>query len=205
MMVGFLGLALSAGVARADQAITFGAAPDDFTAGFDGTRGWEFTLSQAINVTALGFWDADGDGLANAHEVGIFDTSSALLISATVPSGTVAPLVGPDGFRYVTLLSPLLLDPGTYRIGATFSDTDADQAAREVAPAAAAGLTYVGPRFTTGAGLSDPTEPSGNAEGIFGPNFQFNPVGVVPEPSTFILAGLGGLSLVGVLRRRGRG
>ena len=49
----------------------------------------------------LGVWDQSGDGLAEAHQVGLWDLVGNLLASANVASGTAAPLTG--GFRYTAL------------------------------------------------------------------------------------------------------
>jgi hypothetical protein len=96
-------------------------------------------------VTALGFWDAGGDGLINAHDIGTFNSSSTLLVSGSVPLGTMAPLET-DDFRYETLSSSFLLEPGTYSIGATYfaGGVASDPAAKLVGPVAAPGITYEG-------------------------------------------------------------
>ena len=38
------------------------------------TLGWSFVVNSPISVTALGAFDADGDGLNVAHDVGIWDS-----------------------------------------------------------------------------------------------------------------------------------
>jgi PEP-CTERM motif len=187
-------------------AITFSTSPTDFqvSSASARTEGWQFTTSQAINVTALGFWDAGGDGLINAHDIGIFNTSSTLLVSGTVPLGTMAPLAT-DDFRYVTLSSSFLLEPGTYSIGATYfaGAVASDHAAKLVGPVAAPGITYEGSYFAVGEGLTDPKTPSANVDGIFGPNFQFTGTSV-PEPSSLVLGGIAALMGLGLAWRRRR-
>lgn len=178
-------------------ALTFTTSPTTFTAGFDATRGWQFTVTSPILVTELGMWDATGTGLADAHTVGIWDSGSNLLGSLVIPSGTSAALDGPDKFRFVNLSIPFLLSPGTYRIGATFLNGDPDLAAREVGPATASGITYVSPQFSPGPGFADPTNPSANVQGIFGPNFEFVAASV-PEPGTWTML----LTAVGLLAIR---
>lgn len=101
-----------------------------------------------MQVTSLGFYDAEGDGLAYSHRVGIYaveDGSS--VVSATVPAGTVAPLV--DGFRYVELEGSFTLAAGaTYVVlgyrSLTTGDVPQDAIIYEVAGIEMAeGLTYV--------------------------------------------------------------
>jgi hypothetical protein len=187
--------------------ITFGATPTTFTPGLTATRGWEFTVSQAIDVVSLGLYDAGGDGLVNSHQIGLWSSSSTLLASTTIASGTSATL-GFDSFRYVTLANSLRLDPGTFRIGAFYVDGDGDQIAQNAAPVGAAGfVTFVDSRLS-GPSFGDPTTPSAVVGGAFGPNFQFRAATtVVPEPSSVVLllTGAGVLALVGRRRMRARG
>lgn len=81
------------------------------------TVGWEFTPQSDIRVTELGFFDLGQDGLNISHDVGIWDESEQLLVSATVAYGTAAPLIGE--YRYASV-GPILLGAGqTFVIGAT--------------------------------------------------------------------------------------
>jgi len=83
------------------------------------TIGWSFSVGAVSELTALGIYDHDGDGIEDAHPVGIWTAAGALLAQATVPVGTAGTLVG--SYRYVTLASPLTLSAGqTYMIGAYF-------------------------------------------------------------------------------------
>ena len=67
---------------------------------FAGTVGGVFltTYSYWPNVNWLGYYDKDGDGLANSHQVALWGGNNNLLASVTVPAGTAAPLV--NGYRW---------------------------------------------------------------------------------------------------------
>ncbi|MCU0635623.1 MAG: PEP-CTERM sorting domain-containing protein [Gemmatimonadaceae bacterium] len=196
-------LALAPAVAGSQTpGITFGATPTTFTPGLSATRGWEFTLSQSIDVTALGLFDEGGNGLVNSHQIGLWSSSSVLLASTTIGSGTSGTL-GLNSFRYVNV-GPVRLNAGTFRIGAFYSDGDGDVIAQNASPIGAAGVvSYVGPRLN-GGGFGDPTSPSQVSGGAFGPNFLFRPVTVVPEPSSVALLVTGGGALLLFARRRVR-
>ena len=164
------------------------------------TLGWQFTTALSIDVTALGIWDGGASGLTNSHQVGIFDTSSTLLATTTIPSGTPGFVDGTSNFRFVGI-TPVTLSAGTYRIGATYLGQDADQHTMNGANTMAAGITFDGGRFNIGAGLNDPTNATGT--NFFGPNFEFNPTSAtIPEPSSLALLSLGGVAAAFIRRRR---
>src|SRR5262245_59793446 len=81
------------------------------------TVGWQLSVNTSISVTSLGAYDSPfAEGLLTDHEVGIWNSSGTLLATVTVHAGTSDPLTG--RFRYVDLVTALVLDPGTYTIGA---------------------------------------------------------------------------------------
>ena len=49
----------------------------------DHSLGYKFSVNSDIDVTALGFFDYNNDGLAYSHEVGIWDAAATLLASVT--------------------------------------------------------------------------------------------------------------------------
>jgi PEP-CTERM motif len=84
---------------------------------FVGTVGGIFhtTYSFYPQVNWLGYYDQNGDGLANSHLITLWDNSTqGILASATVPAGTAAPLV--NGYRWVQLSSTVTLNYGSYYI-----------------------------------------------------------------------------------------
>ncbi len=62
---------------------------------FTGTIGNRITIgSSDVTVNALGYEDEGADGLAIAHQIGIWTASGTSLTSATVASGTAGDLIG---------------------------------------------------------------------------------------------------------------
>ena len=79
--------------------------------------GYEFYAPHTTGTTinALGFWDASGTGLLAAHTVSIFqysgsDSTYNLLVTATIPAGTNAPLI--NNYRWVPIPTTVLPDNG---------------------------------------------------------------------------------------------
>ena len=71
--------------------------------------GYKFTLTEAVRVTQLGYYDDYGDGLLRSHEVGLYAFDGTLVFSATVlPSDSLD-----EVFRY-TSIAPVDLLPGDY-------------------------------------------------------------------------------------------
>jgi hypothetical protein len=81
------------------------------------TVGWEFTPQADIWVTDLGFFDLGQNGLNISHDIGIWDQDHQLIVSATVPGGTAAQLIGE--YRYAPVAPVLLMAGHTFVIGAT--------------------------------------------------------------------------------------
>jgi len=76
------------------------------------TYGWKFQPKTDLTITQLGFCDGapySTVGLDESHDVGIFDATGSLIVSATVPAGTGALLV--DNFWYVAV-PPTVLSGG---------------------------------------------------------------------------------------------
>lgn len=192
------------GTHAAQPAVEFTATNGSFLDGNTRMIGWQFSVPQAVTVSALGWFDWGQDGLARSHEVGIWDNATETLVtSLVVPQGTAAML---DGFfRWADLAGPVTLLPGAqYRIagldigaggdphvwdnpipgfGAAVSGLSVNAAVQMAGPGAAIG--------SLASGFTYPATQIGDARGaLFGPNLL---VSVVPEPATalLLLAGLG--------------
>ncbi len=95
-------------------------------AGADSTFGWSFTVGgTSIQVTRLGFFDESGDGLAQAHDVGLWDNSGTLIASVTVQAGTASSLV--NGYRYEEITPVTLAAGQTYTMGAFYLNASGDR------------------------------------------------------------------------------
>lgn len=185
---------LSTSVKADTTAVDF-TSPISFTSFGDFNLGWQFQATQAITVTALGYYNAGGD----SHQVGIYALGGGSpLVTATITSADT-----PYGnWHFESLTSPLVLSAGTYRIVGQSKSTSY---AYEVN-----GLS-VDPRiqlqngyFAGGGALAYPTTATSWA-GYFGPNFQLAspPPSAVPEPGTGMLMGVA-LALSAIVSHRTR-
>lgn len=180
--------------------------------------GWQFTVTQPVEVLALGWFHWGLDGLALAHEVGIWDQANTAtpLASLTIASGTVAALNG--HFRYVNLGSPITLLAGnTYTIAGLDVGLGGDAHTWDIILGGYANKEVIAfdrdPRVTLysgGAfrgfagtfGYPSAFVPDGRSV-LMGPNFI---MAAVPEPATttliMLLATAGAVTLVRIRRIR---
>ena len=158
------------------------------------TVGTEFTvIGSSFTAYQLGVYDAGSDGLGQSHPVGIYTTGGALLASATVPSGTAAPIV--NGFRWVSLTTPLTLNAGTSYVLAAYYPASGDTfgTTAVIDP----NFTLVRNRYIDQAGLNFPAQSwADNTTGWYGPNMA------TPIPAAIWLLGSGLVGLVALRRRK---
>jgi PEP-CTERM motif len=191
------------GLAAPISALTFTGNAVNGTAATT-TRGYAFNVTLAgIWATHLSIWDLGGDGLAQSHDVGLWDPIGNLIASANVPTGTAAPIL--NGFRFVDIPDVALPVGSGYTVGALLLNGSADGQARDlVNPAAAPGISIVGGRFINNgvASLTRPTTPLSN--GLVGGSLLVDTLAApVPEPGSIGLIGLG-VAALGYARRRTR-
>lgn len=173
--------------------------------------GFVFTTNEAIDVTALGYYDEDQDGFLTDHEVGIFDEDGILLISTILKAGTSSALEG--HYRY-NAVSPITLAANTtFVIAATTfglpdgwaygrSDDQIDgfvvDPSITVAPDAARFI------YQNDNVLRVPTNHFGGYTIYGGPNFKLIPAepSEVPEPASVALTLIGVAGLLALRTRQ---
>lgn len=156
------------------------------TANGSWTLGYEFNLSNASVIDALGSYDENGDGLNGKYEIGLWDTSGNLLRTASV-SGSGDPLV--SSFRWADIVD-ITLAPGNY-IVASAGDWAANGDNYFYSGSYTTnGLTYVIDKYINGGNLQFPVASGGGvAPGWLGGNVSLIPAPPVPGPLPLLGAG----------------
>lgn len=172
--------------------------------GNTGTAGWTFQTTTPVTVTELGCFDrvfVENPSVASI-QVGLWNNSGGLPIASDSISFS-SPLTGQT--RYESI-SPVLLFPGeTYHIGIYYSGgglgLGVAGAAADGSISSSAAIQIRGTALgNPNAGFAFPAEQLGPDGSLYvGPNFLY--AGGVPEPSSWLLLGLGGLL---VAARRGK-
>ena len=198
---------LLGGAADADVLFTSYTGESASTSNVGRTIGTTFTtgsLSRAgekFKITHLGIYDNGGDGLSEAHEVGIWNGSGALVTSGIV--GTDSTLDG--DWRYsqiVGALTATYLDQNsTYTIaGLVENSTDLNPFEGTLVGDSDISLTF-GSVFSASATgvLQNPGVSNNNRRGFANAMFS-----VVPEPSSLAFLGFAGVACCAGRRSRRR-
>lgn len=169
----------------------------------DCVDGYEFTVGGSdLLVTALGFLDAESDGLNTSHPVGVWDIGGQLQGQTTVQAGTASRLAGI--FRYEDVFAPFTLAANTtYVIGGWRSQASMDWGLGMISSLTLGdGIAEAGavPRYGASPALAFPagTVPA-HAIGYLDQNMEYQ---VVPEPATgcLFMVGLATLMAIGPVR-----
>jgi hypothetical protein len=160
---------------------------------WDGTAGGTFTVTNPVTVTALGAFDYLFGLNSGTIQVGLWDSTGALIASSMI-SSTNPPV---NQSRYQPI-NPVVLNPNqTYSMGA-FS-TNGTIFLNIASPALGSSITNA-PEIVLGnsarfeGGFAAPTAVTNTPGSLYlGANFEIQ--GAVPEPATGLLAGLAGLLL----------
>jgi hypothetical protein len=173
--------------------------------------GWQIMVGPSpLEITALGTWDFNGDGLESPKIIGVWETSSQTLLGSVVVAAGASEGTLIDQFRFTDLSVPITLSPNTsYTFGERLvgpgSETQLRTAAGVQFDSTAATFIFAGMNnggagqpFDADFATQMPFQNLGDTVPIMGPNFQFS---VIPEPTSAFLTVFGSVILGFVSRR----
>lgn len=167
------------------------------------TIGTEFTVGAVdLQILSLGVYDDALDGLTSPNQVGIWRTADqALVVSATVPAGTVGALI--EDWRF-TSVAPVTLTANTlYRIAALVGQPNPFDGTFSLGTGVSNALFYA--VFSNPGPLSFPNQFDTRTHVFANAEFQIvNQAQPVPEPASLLLLGTGAAALAARRRRRPR-
>jgi hypothetical protein len=182
----------------AGLAVDFTTPGQDFNNG-QWSLGWEFHVLAPFTVTQLGFYDDGKNGLAEAHDVGIWDPNGNLMVTGTVQPGD--PLV--SWWRW-TSVTPVVLLPDTGYVIAGVTGLIDNYTWDPEGFVTDPRIQFAVNRYLASAALVYPVSVDPNVSvGFFGPNFS-DEGAAIPEPATSALIGGGLLAVVLAFRRRAK-
>ena len=168
------------------------------TQNWGGNLGLDFTVNQAVVVSALGIFNASGLSTINGGpiDVAIYDTTGTLMSPIVQFDNTGTYALAPGGFDLLQTILPFVLGPGNYSVVAVgFGSPDPNgnlNTGSGSGPALNNGgglLTFTGYRWDGSSVLALPTANTGLVPNQFDAGtLQFADA---PEPGTFALFGLG--------------
>jgi hypothetical protein len=201
---GILTLALIASTAAGSSASTLAldvtSGTQIFAPGVFRNIGWQFSVNTSVTVDGLGVFDVDAPGFAERHQVGLWDNSGNLLAQAVVwdTSALVLSASTAGDWRFENI-APLVLGPGTYVVGAFYSDSS-DPVMANATLALAPQISFLASRASQEVAFAMPGVYGLVEPGVFAANVRIN---AVPEPASMLLLGSGLAALV-ARRRRSR-
>ena len=150
--------------------------------------GINFSVSNNVTISGLGYYDDLGNGFLSNHEVRLYTGTGTLLASTTVTSADA--LLG--SFRFGDI-SPLVLGPGSYRVVGANLDDNYVYGFDTSNLVVASDISYLGDVYsqgTTADFLANPSFVNDVAWGFWGPNIVVGEGGSVPEPASLMLVAL---------------
>jgi hypothetical protein len=201
---GILSLALIASTAAGSSASTLAldvtSDTQIFAPGVFRNIGWQFSVNTPVTVDGLGVFDVNNPGFAERHQVGLWDNGGTLLAQTIVSDGSALVLSASNAgdWRFENI-APIVLGPGTYVVGAFYSDSG-DSVMANATLALAPQISFLASRASTEAAFAMPGVYGLVEPGVFAANVRIN---AVPEPASMLLLGSGIATLV-ARRRRSR-